>query len=152
VPEKQFVPPDFIVPVQLTFGDIRLVPLGPEHNASDYAAWTSSIDHIRATPGFRGPSWPVSMTASANLEDLERHAEDFRLRQGFTYTVLDPAGEVIGCVYIYPSKQEEVDARVRSWVRADRSDMDSPLHQAVRLWLRNEWPFRRVEFPERESG
>ena len=33
--------------------DFRLRPLGPEHNASDYAAWTASIDHIRRTPGLR---------------------------------------------------------------------------------------------------
>jgi hypothetical protein len=147
----QFVPPDFTVPIELAFGDIRLVPLGPEHNAGDYAAWTSSIDHIRATPGFPWGSWPVSMTASANLQDLERHADDFRLRQGFTYTVLDSGGEVIGCVYIYPSGKEDVDAQVRSWVRADRGDMDLPLHEAVRVWLRNHWPFGFVEFPDRRS-
>ena len=41
--------------------DLRLSPLGPEHNASDYAAWTSSIDHIRATPGFPDGSWPHPM-------------------------------------------------------------------------------------------
>ena len=103
VTPTHFVPPDFVVPTEVTFGDLRLVPLGPEHNAADYAAWTSSIDHIRATPGFPDGSWPMLMPVSENLRDLERHAEDFRLRRGFTYTVLDANGEVIGCVYIYPS-------------------------------------------------
>ena len=42
------------------------------------------------------------------------------------------AGEVIGCVYIYPSW-------VRSWVRADRADLDKPLYEAVRDWLAT-WP------------
>ena len=43
------------------------------------------------------------MTPDENRADLERHAEDFRNRTGFTYTVLDPASrDVIGCVYIYP--------------------------------------------------
>jgi hypothetical protein len=31
------------------------------------------------------------MTAEENREDLVRHADDFRDRRGFTYTVLNPA-------------------------------------------------------------
>jgi hypothetical protein len=149
VSPTDFVPPDFAVPTEATFGDLRLAPLGPEHNAADYAAWTSSIDHIRVTPGFPDGSWPVLMSVSENLRDLERHAEDFRLRRGFTYTVLDENGEVIGCVYIYPSRAEHVDAKVLSWVRVDRSDLDRPLYEAVRAWLRNDWPFGVVEYDER---
>ncbi len=144
-----FVPADFAVPTEATFGDLHLVPLGPQHNAADYAAWTSSIDHIRATPGFPDGSWPALMTDSENLRDLERHAEDFRLRRGFTYTVLDTTGDVIGCVYFYPSRDEHVDATVQSWVRVDRSDEDRPLYEAVRAWLRNDWPFGVVKYDER---
>ncbi len=87
-----FVPRDFAVPTELTFLDVRLVPLGPEHNAADYRSWSSSIDHIRATPGFPDGTWPRPMPLEENLRDLERHAEDFRLRRGFTYTVLDRDG------------------------------------------------------------
>lgn len=145
----QFVPADFAVPVGVSFGGFRLEPLGPEHNDGDYAAWTTSIDHIRATPGFQSRSWPVLMTADANRGDLERHAEDFRLRRGFTYTVLDAADEVIGCVYIYPCDTERVDAEVRSWVRADRSELDGPLYDAVSGWLRSDWPFHGVEYAPR---
>ena len=146
---SDFVPPEFAVPTEATFGDLCLVPLGPEHNEADYAAWTSSIDHIRATPGFPDGSWPTLMPLCENLRDLERHAEDFRLRRGFTSTVLDVNGEVIGCVYIYPSRHEDVDARVQSWVRADRSDLDRPLYEAVRASLRSDWPFGAVEYDER---
>jgi hypothetical protein len=148
---EEFVPIDFIAPTRVSFDGFRLEPLGPEHNEGDYAAWTSSIDHIRATPGFAWGSWPVLMTADANLRDLERHAEDFRLLQGFTYTVLDTADEVIGCVYIYPSDREDIDAEVRSWVRADRSDLDLPLYHAVSGWLSSDWPFRKVEYSARSS-
>jgi hypothetical protein len=152
VTTTDFVPADFPVPGEATFGDIRLVPLGPEHNAADYAAWTSSIDHIRATPGFPDGSWPRPMSMAENLRDLERHANDFRTRRGFTYTVLEGDGEVVGCVYIYPSKQTDVDAHVQSWVRADRSDLDRPLYEAVSAWLTNGWPFRTFEYGERAGG
>jgi hypothetical protein len=151
VSPTDFVPPDFAVPTGATFGQLRLAPLRPKHNAADYAAWTSSIDHIRDTPGFPDGSWPVLMSVSENLRDLERHAEDFRLRRGFTYTVLDANGDVIGCVYIYPSSDEHVDAKVLSWVRVDRSDLDRPLYEAVRAWLRNDWPFGVVEYDERSA-
>ena len=140
------------MPTEVTFGDLRLVPLGPEHNAADFAAWTSSIDHIRATPGFAAREWPAPMTLSENLRDLERHAEDFGQRQGFTYTVLDTNDEVIGCVYIYPSSDERLDAEIRSWVRADRGGLDRPLYRAVRAWLHSDWPFRRFEYAERAAG
>ena len=146
-----FVPPDFAVPTEAIFGEMHLVPLGPEHNASDHAAWTSSIDHIRATPGFPDGSWPTLMSLADNLRDLERHSEDFRQRRGFTYTVLDTDGKVIGCVYIYPSKDENVDAQVLSWVSADRSELDRPLYEAMRAWLRDDWPFGTVEYSERAA-
>ena len=74
------------------------------------------------------------MMPADNLRDLEGHAEDFHLRRGFTYTVLDVASEVFGCVYIYPSGKEHLDAQVRSCVSADRSDLDRPLYHAVRTW------------------
>ena len=47
------------------------------------------------------------MSLAENLRDLERHAQDFAERRGFTYTVLSTGtGEVIGCVYIYPPRGE----------------------------------------------
>ena len=101
-----FVPADFEVPLELVSDTFRLEPLGPQHNEPDFAAWTSSAEHIHQTPGWVGHDWPdLSMTLQDNLGDLVRHAKDFEQRKGFTYTVQEPGtGETIGCVYIYPSK------------------------------------------------
>jgi hypothetical protein len=139
-----FVPDDFQPPRGLRADAFALVPLGPEHNERDYAAWTSSVEHIRASPGWAGSSWPHEMTPDENRRDLERHARDFAERTGFTYTVLDLVdGDVIGCVYIYPGDE---GASVHSWVRADRAALDLPLRRAVRDWLDAEWPFERVDY------
>jgi hypothetical protein len=109
-----------------------LEPLGPEHNERDYEAWSSSLEHIRATPGFEDGSWPHEMTLQDNRRDLERHAQDFAARVGFTYTVLDPASRtVIGCVYIYPDDKGGADATVGSWVRTSHAELDIP-----RKWSR----------------
>jgi len=128
------------------------VALGPEHNHADHAAWSASIAHIRATPGFHGHDWPPTdgMPLEENLADLQRHAQDFAERVGFTYTVLAPDDDdVLGCVYIYPSRDERHDADVRSWVRADVAELDSELHAAVSGWLADAWPFAAVDYADR---
>lgn len=145
-----FVPADFDPPLVLATEEFRLEPLGPQHNEADLAAWTGSIEHIRATPGYPDGSWPPlgGMTPERNLRDLHRHAGDFTARRGFTFTVLDPrSADVIGCVYLYPSPQHDVVAQ--SWVRADRAELDQPLAAAVAEWIRADWPWERVEYPGR---
>jgi len=146
-----FVQADFIVPLRLETTRFRLEPLGPEHNDADYDAWSSSMEHIRATPGWEESSWPRHMTLEENFADLRRHADDFENRSGFTYTVLEPGGDVVGCVYIYPASNGSHEARVLSWVRASRADLDRQLWQAVSDWLAAEWPFEKVDYAIREG-
>jgi hypothetical protein len=144
----QFVPDDFVPPTSLVTDRFRLEPLGPQHNEADLAAWTSSIEHIRSTPGYPDGRWPPrnGMALEENLSDLRRHADDFMRGAGFTFTVLDPTdNDVIGCVYLYPAASKEWDVTVQSWVRADRSDLDLPLADAVASWLAREWPWQRVD-------
>ena len=142
------MPEGFAPHTSLVADRFRLEPLGPQHNEADHAAWTSSIEHIRTTPGYPDGSWPPpdGMSLEANLADLRRHAADFAARRGFTFTVLDPAdGDVIGCVYLYPTKSPDHDVTVQSWVRADRADLDVPFADAVAAWLAADWPWERVD-------
>jgi len=91
------------------------------------------------------------MTLEENRTDLQRHANDFANRSGFTYTVLEPGGDVVGCVYIYPSEDDRHDVLVESWVRASRAELDGPLWRAVTDWLRDEWPFEKVDYAVRKG-
>jgi hypothetical protein len=132
-----------------------LEPLGPQHNDADYSAWTASIGHIRATPGFSpdlwaGDAWPYPMTTAENLADLVGHAAEFSRGEAFAYTVLDPLRrDVIGCVYIRPDNV--ADARCRMWVRVDCADLESALVTTVREWLAEPvWGFQDVRFPGRD--
>jgi len=138
-----FVPDGFEPPRGLEASDFRLEPLGPAHNERDHEAWSSSIEHIRASPGYPDGSWPRPMSLAENLADLERHASDFAARRGFTYTVLDAGDDVIGCVYVYPAEDDVHDASVQSWVRVSRAELDPVLRAAVAEWLASSWPFRR---------
>ena len=141
------MPPDFVVPRRLETAQFVLEPLGPQHNEADYAAWSTSIEHIHGTPGWEDSTWPRSMTLDENRADLERHAADFESRTGFTYTVL-VGDEVVGCVYIYPS-DGAADADVRSWVRVSHAELDEALYETVTRWLADAWPFERVDYARR---
>jgi hypothetical protein len=148
VADPPFVPTGFEPPLVPVNDHFRLEPLGPAHNEADHAAWTSSIAHIRSTPGFPDGDWPPpeGMSLDENLDDLERHAADFAARTGFTFTVLDPmTGDVIGCVYLYPSKSDEHDVDVESWVSAEVAELDAELADAVAAWLDAEWPWTRPD-------
>lgn len=135
-----FVPDDFDPPVSYVGSGFRLEPLGPEHNERDHEAWMSSVDFIHSLPGFPRGGWPLPMTLEENLADLEAHARDFAERTGFTYSILD-GNDVIGCLYIYPSSDDDHDASIASWVRASRASMDAAVRSAVAGWLADEWPF-----------
>jgi hypothetical protein len=150
VKPEPLVSPEFVVPLRLETPQFVLEPLGPQHNDADYAAWSTSIEHIHGTPGWEESTWPRPMTLDENRADLERHASDFENRTGFTYTVLSPEGDVIGCVYIYPSKKEAVDAEVQSWVRTSDADLDAPLWRAVSTWLDSQWPFESIDYALRD--
>jgi len=117
--QPRFVPARFIPPRLPKSAGFTLVPLRLDHNEGDLDAWSSSVDHIHATPGFAGHPWPDEpMTLERNARDLAEHESDFAHGRGFTYSVVSEMGnEVIGCVYIHPSAKEGVAADVRSWVR-----------------------------------
>jgi hypothetical protein len=138
-----------------------LEPLGPEHNERDHVAWMSSIDHIRATPGFRASDgdkggWPVAMTLDQNMDDLQMHAAEFANGEAYAYSVIDPASnDVIGCLYVDPDPEaastDGAQAMVKSWVRADRAELDEPLAAAVAAWLGGSGAFQAVRWPGRPA-
>ena len=149
--EDPFVPLSFEVPDSYAWSEFHLEPLGENHNERDHAAWTSSIDHIRSTPGFDEQEekvWPVAMTLEANLEDLVRHAKDFEERRGFTYSILE-GDDVIGCIYIYPGRSPDRDAVVSSWVRESRAELDAAFWDSLSTWIDKAWPFSNPHYAAR---
>ena len=149
--EDLFVPLSFEVPDSYVWSEFHLEPLGENHNERDHAAWMSSIDHIRSTPGFdvqEEPGWPVAMTLEANLEDLVGHAKDFEERRGFTYSILD-GDDVIGAIYIYPGRRPGHDAVVSSWMRESRAELDAAAWEALSTWIDEAWPFSNPYYAAR---
>ena len=120
-------------PVAPATAEFRLEPLGPHHNEADHAAWTSSIDHIRSTPGSPGGNGATTTgpcpcrprTTSVTWCGMRTSSPG--ARRSPTPCSTRPDGDVIGCVYIDPDDTGAADAMVRSWVRADRAHLDAPL-------------------------
>ena len=142
---KPLVPLDFPLPEPPSDERFRFALLGPEHNEADLEAWSSSIEHIHSTPGFRADGWPERQyTLEENLADLEKHRDHSERRLDFAWTVLDAAqpDTVIGCVYLYADPTGVADAKARSWVRADRAHLDSELRDHLRPWFAAEWPIQ----------
>ncbi len=145
------VPAGFLLPTPIETDGFRLALLGPEHNESDYEAWTQSMDFIRSLPGWAASSWPEPMTIEDNLRDCVSHFERSASGSDFAYTVLLPdRDEVIGCVYFKPTRPARAGAvDVLSWVTAEHSDLDKPLYEAVTRWLAEDWPWTAVEYAPR---
>lgn len=60
-----------------------------------------------------------------------------------------PVRTSLTCAYIYPSKDEQRDARVESWVAAARAELDPVVWRAVSNWLATAWPFKNPEYAPR---
>lgn len=140
----ELVPDDFEVPALLEQERFRLRMLSVDDVVKDFDAICDRVD-----PQGR-PQPPFVPTVAENLVDLGWHQKEFELRRSFTYTVVAPdESRVLGCVYLYP--HEEADVEVRMWVRGDAwgEGLDPLLEQAVRGWINEAWPFERVLYRDR---
>ena len=137
-----FLPDDFVVPMPPPHSDFVFEVLGPEHNESDLAAWSTSFDQIRSSPGWENSAWPARVySPEENLADLLEHRDHHERRLDFAWTVLDPGTRaVIGCVYLKPPPADGDPAIAKSWVRADRANLDEVLRAHLSPWWEAAWP------------
>ena len=146
-----FVAAEFEIPEKLETQEFRLRMLTVNDVVKDYDAVMTSVDHL--TKVWPGSGWPGDLTLEQNLIDLGWHQSEFQRRRSFAYTVVNlPESEVLGCVYIDPTRKRGYDAEVYLWVRKSElgNGLDSRLLVAVQGWLEKEWPFNKAAFPGRD--
>lgn len=117
----------------------------------DYDAVMSSVEHLKTIWPTSG--WPVGLTLEQNLIDLGWHQKEFQTRRSFAYTVVSlDESTVLGCVYLNPSRKRDYDAVAFLWARQSQleSGLEERLFAAVRSWLADLWPFKKVAFPGRD--
>ena len=148
-----FVPKNFTVPEKLETDTFRLRMLSVNDVVKDYDAVMTSIDHLRGVFGEHS-TWPSpKLTLEQDLIDLGWHQKEFQRRTSFAYTVMNlDESQCLGCVYLVPSQREGVDAEIYLWVRQSEFEkgLDPILFEAVRNWITDVWPFKRVLYPGRE--
>lgn len=150
---SELVPNDFPVPELWETDKFRLRMLTVRDVDLDYEAVMASIHHLQQTQPF-GPDhkWPTAdLTHEQDLIDLGWHQKEFQNRTSFAYTVVSLDESIcLGCVYIYPSHNSEYDSMIMMWIRESDKNLDETLFNAVRQWIKNEWPFKNPGYPGRE--
>ncbi len=150
---SKIVPADFQVPEKLETETFRLRMLTVNDVVKDYDAVMSSVDHLQGFFGERS-RWPSQdLTLEQDLIDLGWHQKEFQIRSSFAYTVMDlDESQCLGCVYIFPSEDNEFEVDVYAWVRESELDKgtDKVLFETVKVWVESEWPFNSVRYPGRE--
>lgn len=118
----------------------------------DYDAVMSSTDHLQGVFGERS-NWPSpDLTLEQDLIDLGWHQKEFQKRSSFAYTVMSlDETQCLGCMYIFPSLDEQYEADVISWVRKSeyQKGLDPILLKTVKNWIDKDWPFQKVRYPGR---
>ena len=148
---QPFVAAEFKVPEKLETQEFRLRMLTVHDVVKDFDAVMSSIEHLSKV--WPGSGWPEGLTLEQNLIDLGWHQKEFQRRQSFAYTVVNLAEtQVLGCVYINPSRKRGHDAVVYFWVRQSElgKGLDARLSAAVRNWIAKDWPFQHAAYPGRD--
>ncbi|MGD1899574.1 MAG: GNAT family N-acetyltransferase [Phormidesmis sp.] len=147
------MPAGFSVPTNLVTDEFRLRMLTINDVVKDYDAVMSSYEHLQ---GVFGPNstWPrADLSLEQDLIDLGWHQKEFQNRTSFAYTVMS-LGETrcLGCVYIYPAEPADYDAQVILWARQSEiaNGLEDRLLAAVKQWMGQAWPFKKVGFPGKE--
>lgn len=150
---KNLVTPDFKIPEVLETDKFRLRMLKVTDVVKDYDAVMTSVDHLQGIFGLRS-KWPSKdLTFEQDLIDLGWHQKEFQTRSTFAYTVMNlDESQCLGCVYIFRPTKSDFDAEVYMWVRksADDEGLDSILYEAVKNWIAEKWPFKKVAYPGRD--
>jgi hypothetical protein len=147
----QFVEESFKIHEKLETKEFRLRMLTVNDVVKDYDAVMSSVDELKTI--WPDSDWPVGLTLEENLIDLGWHQREFLIRRSFAYTVVSlDETRVLGCVYINPTRKRGYDAEVYLWARETEigTGLDATLYDAVKLWIKSEWPFENVAFPGRD--
>ena len=142
-----FLPRDFEVPAVAETGRFRLRSITIHDVFKDYDAVMSSREHLWQRFGAIW-GWPAAdMTIEQNIVDLGWHQKEFTLRSSFDYAVMSLDGaRLLGCVYIDPPREPDVDAEVWLWARQSElaSGLEGELERFVVDWLGSSWPFKSV--------
>jgi RimJ/RimL family protein N-acetyltransferase len=140
--------------VELSTGH-HLRPIHPDDTELDMPAVMGSRERLWSIYGAAWGWPPADMTADQDRADLQRHWDEMQTHESFNYALFDAdETELIGCVYIDPTRLPGHDAEISWWVRDEYvgSDVESALDMFVPLWIRRDWPLTAPRFGPPPTG
>jgi hypothetical protein len=146
----QFVRREYDPPTEALVGGFILRALNPSYVQDDYEAVMSSRTRLHEFFGIGDPWPPETMSVEDNKRDLEWHADEFKRRSSFTYTVIDPEmSGCAGCVYLFPPTRIGYDVELFMWLRSDRylTDREVAFRSELRDWICGVWHFDNIGMP-----
>ena len=147
-----WVPAGFRHPSRVELQDAgrhHLRPIRADDVELDMIAVMGSRDRLFARYGEAWGWPPAAMTVEQDREDLRYHEEEMASHSSYNYALFDEDESVLlGCVYIDPADEPDVDALVSWWVIDDRvgSELERALDAFVPVWLRRDWPLTRIRY------
>lgn len=137
----------FDVPFKAEASNFTLSALSIHDVVKDYDAVMTSRDRLWRRFG-EVWGWPAeNLSFEQDLIDLAWHQKEFELKNSFAYAVKNPdQSKILGCVYLYPSSSNNIDADVWFWAR--ESELQSNLEEHIKVflidWLNSRWSLSRV--------
>ena len=149
-----WLPEDFAHPerVELPTGH-HLRPIRADDVDLDLPAVLGSRERLWSLYGAAWGWPPAGMTREQDRADLARHEAEIAAHESFNYALLDEAeSELLGCVYVDPTRRAGYDAEVSWWVvdRLVGTDVERALDELVPRWLEREWPLPRIGYVPRD--
>jgi RimJ/RimL family protein N-acetyltransferase len=152
--KKLVLPAGFVPPSVLRYDDVEARGITRDDVAEDVRGINVSLDLIRET---RGGSWPTqAVTEEEIIVDEYWHECEFRDHKSFSFILRTDGDGYIGCAYLYPMgarqpltpdlAQHDVD--VSWWVTpaAHQAGYYAKVHDALRQWATDDYPFERPHY------
>ncbi len=144
---NSFVPPDFKPPQSFENEYFHFCPLTYNNIYAVENLRMNTYDYLPERVPHMGAWHRVDIPIGDELIGQAYYDRIPQIRDSFVYPVLlKSEGNMIGSIYIRPSKNEEHDAQITMWLRTNDPDANRVFIETVKNWIQKEWPFKNPGF------
>ncbi len=144
---KSFVPHDFKPPVAFENEHFHFRTLSQTHLYVVENYKMNTYDHLPERVPHMGAFHRIDIPIGDELIGQAYYDRNPQIRDSFVYPVLKKGeGNMIGSIYIRPSKNAEYDAQITMWLRTNDSLANNVFVETVKKWIQNDWPFKNPNF------
>ncbi|MBW6480551.1 MAG: hypothetical protein K0B37_14075 [Bacteroidales bacterium] len=145
--EKPFVPIEFIPPVSFENEYFHIRTLSRNNVYAVENLRMNAYDHLPERVPHMGAWHRIDIPMGDDLIGQAYYDRNPQIRDSFVYPVLlKSEGNMIGSIYIRPSKNADYDAQITMWLRTSDNQVNDEFVEMIKLWISKEWPFENPHF------